>query len=191
MTTRRYLIIAAVTLLVTTIELGATLGGLNAEPSELVGWAPTRPGDGWAVLLTVVGCGALIGVLRYPVLALAVSTGAYITFILRDYEFGMTLPAMVAIFILTATGKRRLLALSSGLVCLAATLMVWLAQRTTTIAEADATILVWIAFGTVTAVFFLLPALLGELIRLRRQIGGRGQRRGDTAHQRIWATADR
>lgn len=170
MTTPRDLINAAVALVVIAIELSATLGSLNGEPIELAGWSSTRPGDGWAVLLTVIGSTALFAVLQFPVSAMAVSSGAYIVFILRDYEFGMTLPVMVAIFTLTAIGRHRVLALGAGLVCLTATLVVWVAQRTTTIPDADVTILTWVALGTVTAVFFLLPVFLGELIRLRRLV---------------------
>lgn len=170
MNTRGRLILIITAVLVAVIELGATLDGLDGEPLDLIdGWAPTRAGDLWSILLTVTGSAAVFAVLRFPVTALTVSSGAYIAFILRDYEFGMTLPAMVAIFVLTARGPYRLLALGAAMACFATTL-VWIAQRTATIADERATILAWVAFGTVCAVFFLLPALFGELVRLRRLI---------------------
>lgn len=168
MTRREHLIMTITALLVAAIELGATLGSLNGEPMDLVnGWAPTRPGDMWAVLLTATGCAALFIVRWFPVSALAASSGAYAAFIIRDYEFGMTLPSMVTLFILTACGRHRLLAVGAATVCLSATL-VWIAQRTTAIADEGTTVLVWVAFGAVSFVFFLLPILLGEIARLRR-----------------------
>jgi hypothetical protein len=78
----------------------------------------------------------------------------------------MTLPAMVAVFILALRGQRRIIAVVAALACLAASL-VWVAQRTSTIADDGVPLLAWTAFGTVSAVFFLVPMLLGDLIRVR------------------------
>src|SRR5699024_4316982 len=100
MTSRRALTIGAAALMVTAVELSATLGSLNGDPMNLAGWAPTREGDGWAILLTIIGSAALFVLLRFPVSAAVVSSGAYVLFIFRDYEFGMTLPVMVTIFTL-------------------------------------------------------------------------------------------
>lgn len=154
--------------LVTLVELGATLSGQGGDPVDLVaGWAPTRPGDIWAIILTAVGCAALFVISRFPLIALLTSSAAYIVFIMRDYEFGMTLPAMVAIFIVAAGSRGRFTALTAALMCLTAT-AVWIFMRTATITDSGVAILVWVAFGTVSAAFFFLPALFGELVRLRR-----------------------
>lgn len=164
----RYLIFPLAALLVGIIELSATLGSLNGDPMDLVaGWAPTRLGDIWAVLLTITGSAALFAAPRFPAATLALTSGTYVVFILRDYEFGMTLPAMVTIFVLTSQGRRRLPALLAAIVCLGVTL-VWIDQRTTTVTDEGVSTLAWVAFGTVSAAFFLLPVLLGELLRLRR-----------------------
>ncbi|NLS08489.1 hypothetical protein HGQ17_00400 [Nesterenkonia sp. MY13] len=163
-------VLVVLVLIVAAIELAATIGSFGAEPMELVpGWAPTRPTDSWAITLTLAGAAGLITVGRWPLVGLATTAGAYAAFILRDYEFGMTLPAMVAVFIVVQRGKHRLMALFAALVCLGATLA-WIVQRTTTIDEGGVVILAWVAFGTVSAVFFLLPVLLGELLRLRRVV---------------------
>ncbi|WP_293699794.1 hypothetical protein, partial [uncultured Agrococcus sp.] len=153
---------------VTLVELGATLSGIGAAPMELVsGWAPTRQGDVWAILLTVGGCGALFALPWLPTTALLTASASYAVFILRDYEFGITLPAMLAIFFVTVRGERRFVPLAAASLCLAST-AVWIFMRTVTIIDSGVAMLAWVAFGTVSAVFFFLPAVFGELVRLRR-----------------------
>ncbi len=48
--------------------------------------------------------------------------------------------------------------------------LVWVAHRTTSITEPGVALLAWVAFGTVLAVFFFLPLLVGELVRTRSML---------------------
>lgn len=154
--------------IVTLIELSATVSGLGTAPTDLVaGWGSTRQGDIWAILLTVGGCGALFALPWLPTTALLAASVSYAVFILRDYEFGMTLPVMLAIFFVTVRVERRFMPLVVASMCLAST-AVWIFMRTATITDSGVAILAWVAFGTVSSVFFFLPAVFGELVRLRR-----------------------
>ena len=157
-------------LVVLVIELGATLGSLLGEPFDPVaGWAPTRAVDGLAFALVVVGCGALGFLGRFPRVAAALATGAYCAFALGDYEMGMFLAPMVAVFVLVAMHRQLLTAGICALSSLGAGL-IWVATRLAPVTEPGVILLAWVAFGVVLATFFLLPFLLGEITGLRRQL---------------------
>lgn len=157
----------AVAVLVTAIEMSATYSSLRGEPMTLVDeWTPARPGDAIALVLTGVGCGALFAIRRFPRTATVVAVASYGGFVWRDYDFGMTLPAMVAIFVLVAMEGRRLAATSAALACLLASLW-WVSGRADSVSDSGIATLIWVAFGTVSTVFFLAPLLLGEIVRLR------------------------
>lgn len=170
-TPRSLLVVGAVVAL---IEVGLTAAGLGGEPMVLVdGWAPTRPTDLWTVTLAVIGCAAVFALGRAPVIAAAVAAGSYVLIAALDHEFGMTLPAMVAIGWLAATAQRRSVAALTAVCCTAAALW-WVTNRAATITAEGVDLLAIVAFGTVSAVFFGLPALVGEIVRLRRQVRAGG-----------------
>ncbi|WP_147916129.1 hypothetical protein [Ruania zhangjianzhongii] len=165
--TRRRFLWPAVALAVLVIELGATLGTVNGEPfSPVAGWGPTRPADALAFAAVVLGCGALALIDRFPRTVAVVATGSYVVFALRDHELGMFLPPMVATFALAALTRHRRTAIVSALTSLAAA-MIWVAGRTGTIADSGVALLGWVAFAAVLAVFFLVPLLIGEIVRTR------------------------
>lgn len=166
----RRLALICVALVVLVIELGATLGSASGEPfSPVPGWAPTRPIDGFAFTLVILGCGALALLGRFPRTAAGLATAAYCAFALGDYELGMFLAPMVAVFVLAARHRSLLAAGVCALSSLGAGL-IWVAGRVTLITEPGITMLVWVAFGTVLAAFFALPLLLGEVTGLRRRL---------------------
>ena len=164
---RRSFLWPAVALVVLVVELGATLGTVNGEPfSPVAGWGPTRPADALTFATVVLGCGALALVNRFPRTVAVIATASYVAFALRDHELGMFLPPMVATFALTALTRHRPTAILSALTSLAAA-MIWVAGRTGTIAEPGVALLGWVAFAAVLAVFFLVPLLIGEIVRTR------------------------
>lgn len=140
---------------------------MTGEPfAPVAGWGPTLPTDGLAFVAAILGCGALAFLRRFPLAAGAIASTSYVAFAVRDYELGMFLPPMVAVFVLVATGRSRGLAVVYALVALGAGL-VWVSRRASPVLDPGAAVLTWVAFGTVLASFFLLPYLLGELVRLR------------------------
>ncbi|QVQ50896.1 hypothetical protein J4H86_18810 [Spiractinospora alimapuensis] len=162
----RVLVVVAV--VVAVLELGATIGSVGGEPfAPVEGWTPTRATDLWAFALLVVGCGALFGLRRSPSLATAVAAVAYGAFMLLGYEFGMSLPAMAAVFLLVAWGGSRTVAVVAAMACLASTLL-WVNTRAEGVADPGVSMLIWVAFGTVAAVFFYAPILVAEIVRTRR-----------------------
>ncbi|WP_375003043.1 hypothetical protein [Aeromicrobium sp. CTD01-1L150] len=167
---RRTLIWATVALLVLIVELGATIGTVAGDPfSPVAAWGLTRSPDALTFVTVVIGC-AVLGLFgRFPRAVAAVATASYIVFALRDHELGMFLPPMVVLFALAALGRHRPTALLCALTSLAAA-AVWLAARTAPIAEPGVALLAWVAFGTVLAVFFLAPLLIGEIVRLRSML---------------------
>lgn len=165
--TRHTLIWAAVALIVLVIELGATLGTVTGEPfSPVSGWGQTRPIDVLTITTVILGCMALALFGRFPIASATIATASYVVFALRDHELGMFLPPMVAIFALAALTRHCFVAILCALGSLAAAL-VWVSHRAATIAEPGVALLAWVAFGTVLAVFFLLPLLVGEIVRTR------------------------
>lgn len=164
---RRMLVWVAIALVVLVIELGATIGAVTGEPfSPISGWGQTRPIDALTFVTVALGCMALALFGRFPITAAIVATASYVIFALRDHELGMFLPPMVAIFALAALTRHRGVAILCAFASLAVAL-VWVAHRAATIAEPGVALLVWVAFGTVLAVFFLAPLLVGEIIRAR------------------------
>lgn len=164
---RRTLVWAVVAAVVLIIELGATVGAVTGEPfSPVSGWGQTRPTDALTFVIVVVGCMGLALFGRYPITAAIIATASYAVFALRDHELGMFLPPMVAIFALAALTRHRFVAILCALVSLAVAL-IWVAHRAATIGEPGVALLVWVAFGTVFAVFYLGPLLVGEIIRTR------------------------
>lgn len=164
---RRTLVWVAVAAVVLIIELGATVGAATGEPfSPVSGWGQTHPIDALTFAIVVVGCMALALVGRFPITAAIIATACYAVFALRDHELGMFLPPMVAIFALAALTRHRVVAILCAVVSLAAAL-IWVAHRAATIVEPGVALLVWVAFGTVFAVFYLGPLLVGEIIRTR------------------------
>lgn len=167
--TRRTLIWVVVSLVVLAAELGATIGTVTGDPFAPVDrWGPTRPADALAFAMVVLGCAVLVVFDRFPVTVAMIATASYIVFAVRDHELGMFLPPMVAIFALSALARHRLAAIFCALANLAAAL-VWVAQRTATITDPGVSLLAWVAFGTVLAAFFLVPLLVGEIVRTRSE----------------------
>ncbi|MGO1172872.1 MAG: hypothetical protein ACTHXO_06845 [Actinomycetaceae bacterium] len=160
----------AVALVVLVVELGATLGAASGEPFTPVdGWGPTTPVDGATYVLVVLGCAALALLGRFPLVGATIATGSYVLFAVRDHELGMFLSPMVAVLALSAVRGRRPAAILCALVSLAAAL-VWVGRRAVTVVDPGAALLGWVAFGTVLAVFFLGPLLVGEVVRARREL---------------------
>lgn len=163
----------AAVVLVVLLEVGAFLGEAGGDPLSLgEGWGPTRPlGPGaWVLLLGC--CLPLLWLGRRPGLAGLLCTAAYAGSMLTGHPFGLTLPPMLAILVLAARG-RRLLAWVSAVLCLAATL-VWIHGRAAGIHDPEVGMLVWVAFGAVSALFFVIPALVGELVSARRALSPSG-----------------
>ncbi|GAA1174131.1 hypothetical protein GCM10009674_08090 [Nesterenkonia xinjiangensis] len=151
------------------LELGAFLGSLSGSPVALgEGWGATREPDVGVWLLLGAGCLPLLGLSRAPRAAALLCAGSYVAYILSGYEFGLTLPPMLVALVLAAEG-RRLSAWSLAGGCLAATL-VWVDGRARGILDPDVGLLVWVAFGAVSAIFFLIPPLIGELLMARRRV---------------------
>lgn len=165
--TRHMFTWAAIALIVLVIELGATVGTVIGEPfSPVSGWGQTRPVDALTITTVALGCLALALFGLFPITAGTIATASYVVIALRDHELGMFLPPMVAIFALAALTRHRLAAMLCGLASLAAAL-VWVAHRAAMIEESGVALLTWVAFGTVLATFFLVPLLVGEIVRTR------------------------
>lgn len=168
--TRRAIVWAVVALAVLIIELGATIGTLTSAPFAPVDeWGLTRPADALTFALVVLGCAPLALFARFPRSAAIIATAAYVVFAVRDHELGMFLPPMVAIFALTALTRHRLTAILCVLANLTAALA-WVSHRAATISDAGVFLLAWVSFGTVLAAFFLVPLLVGEIIRMQSQL---------------------
>lgn len=81
----------------------------------------------------------------------------------------MFLPPMVAILGLTAQARHRFAAIGCAVLSLAAGLF-WVQGRVATITEDGVALLAWVAFGTVLAAFFLVPIMVGEIVRARSML---------------------
>lgn len=170
---RRAATLVTIAVVVLLIEFGATYGSVTGDPFVPVEqWGPTRPTDGLAFAMVILGCGALAFLGRFPFIAASVATASYCAFALRDYELGMFLAPMVAIFLLVATRGSRLAAALCALASLAAGLL-WVDSRAETLTDSGTALLTWVAFGTVLAAFFIVPFLLGEIVRLRSLLRSR------------------
>lgn len=168
--TRRALLWPVVALVVLLIELGATIGTFTGAPFTPVdGWGLTRPADALAFALVVLGCAALALFPRFPRTIAMIATASYLVFAVRDHELGMFLPPMVAIFALAALTRHRLAAIFCAVASLAAAL-VWVGHRVASISDSGVVLLAWVAFGTVLALYFFVPLLVGEIIRTRSQL---------------------
>ncbi|MGL5850228.1 MAG: hypothetical protein ACRCZD_05520 [Phycicoccus sp.] len=165
--TRRAVVYTAVALVTLVIELGATYDTVAGEPfAPVPGWGPTRPADALAFILVALGCTPIALLPRFPVTVGILATGSYVVYAVRDYELGMFLPPMVVLFALVAWTRHRLVAVCCAIVCLSSAL-VWVGGRTATMADTGTRLLAWVAFGTVLAVFFTAPVLVGEIVRIR------------------------
>jgi len=152
---------------VAVIEFAATYASLDAAPmSPVEGWGLTRPTDWVSFALVALGCTALFVLRRFPATATIGSAVAYCAFILRDYEFGMSLPVMVAIYVVSARGHRATALIAA--LCSVAASLVWVADRAAPVVDPGVSTLIWVAFGTVLSVFFFAPFVVGEIARLRR-----------------------
>lgn len=150
------------------IELFDAHGSLDGEPLDPVaGWNTTQNTDLWAFVLVLLGCGALYWRRTRPVTTLAVATVAFSLFVLRDFELGMFLAPMVALYTVAALGRARLPALLAGVVCLSAS-MWWLYTRTSEVTDPGVGVLAWVAFGSVILIFFAGAYVAGELMRCHR-----------------------
>lgn len=168
--TRRMVLWPLVALVVLIIELGATIDTVTGDPfSPVSGWGATRPAGVLAFALVVLGCTALALFDWFPRTVAVIATASYVTFALGDHELGMFLPPMVAVLGLAAWARHRLVAVLCALVSLAAAL-VWIGHRAATITESGVALLAWVAFGSVLAVFFFVPLLLGEIARARSEL---------------------
>jgi CDP-diacylglycerol--glycerol-3-phosphate 3-phosphatidyltransferase len=94
------------------------------------------------------------------------SWGAFLDSTLDRVSDGAVFAGITLYFVLHPDVPHATWGTVAALACLAASL-VWVAQRTSTIADDGVPLLAWTAFGTVSAVFFLVPMLLGDLIRVR------------------------
>ncbi|WP_193106123.1 hypothetical protein [Brachybacterium sp. FME24] len=165
--TRRTLLWVVVALVVMVVELGATIGTVTGAPFAPVGgWGATRPVDELGFVAVVLGCGALSLLGRFPITAATLATASYMLFAVRDHELGMFLPPMIALVALAARPRHLVVAIVLALVSLAAGLG-WVAHRAAPIADPGVALLAWVAFGAVLAAFFLVPVLVGEIIRAR------------------------
>jgi hypothetical protein len=150
------------------IELFDAYGSLDGEPMDPVaGWNTTQNTDLWAFVLVLLGCGALYWRRTRPVTTLAVATAAFAVFVLRDFELGMFLAPMVALYTVAALGRERLPALLAGLVCMSASVW-WLYTRTSQIADPGVAVLAWVAFTAVILVLFAGSYFAGELVSCDR-----------------------
>ncbi|OOC55120.1 MULTISPECIES: DUF7134 domain-containing protein [Nocardiopsis] len=164
---------AVIAALVLLLELAATYATVNGDPFAPVdGWGATRSTDPAAFAAVVVGCGALYWRRSHPVPSLAVATAAYALFLLRDYELGLFLAPMVALYTVATLGRARIRAALAGAVALTASLL-WVHARTAAVADPGTALLAWAAFGTVMAVFLAGPFTAGELVRCRRLLADR------------------
>lgn len=159
-----------VALVVLTVELGATIASTTGEPFAPVdGWGQTRSADALTFATVILGCALLALFERFPLTAATIATASYLAFALLDHELGMFLPPMVAVFGLAAQARRRLAAILCAVASLAAS-AIWVSGRVATITEPGAALLAWVAFGSVLAAFFLVPLLIGEIVRARSML---------------------
>ncbi|MFA1822823.1 hypothetical protein ACDX78_22185 [Virgibacillus oceani] len=172
-TSQRTLIINIVlTIVVLGVELMATYASLTGEPLNPVdNWSVTRGTDWVAFAAVVIGCCSLYWRHTHPILALVVATSSYCVFMLREYELGLFLPAMLMLYTIIASGHSRKWAVGMAAASIAISLF-WLYERLVLLEDAGVTMLAWVAFGTVFGVFFAVPLLIGEIVRLRRKISG-------------------
>ncbi|RKS05091.1 hypothetical protein DFP74_0682 [Nocardiopsis sp. Huas11] len=199
---------AGIAALVLLVELAATYGSLTGAPLDPVeGWTLTRPTDAVAFASVVVGCAALYWRRTRPAAALLVATAAYALFLLRDYELGLLLAPMVALYSVAALGRTRtgsstapgerrarygtspagrpsaaaLLAASLAGAAAVAVSLVWVRARTEAVSDPGVALLAWVAFGTVIVVFFVGSFVAGELVRCHRLLSPRTDPRVSTA----------
>lgn len=166
--TRRRLIWPTIALVTLVIELGAMIGTVTGDPFAPVdGWGLTHPADAATFVLVFLGCVALALFDRLPLPVAMIATASYVLLATRDHELGMFLPPMIAILALAALTRHRLSAIVCAVVSLAS---VWVGRRTAPIADPGVALLGWVALGSVLAVFFLVPLLIGEIIRSLREL---------------------
>ena len=170
---RRWAFDAAIAALVLAIELFATWDSINADPfSPVDDWGATNSTDLTAFIAVTLGCVALLWRRRYPITVLAVTVASLGIYLLRDYELGLFLPVMVAIYTVVSLGQSRIWTAIGALASLVVSLW-WVHLRTEPIADDGVALLAWVAFGTVFAVFYFGPFALGEVVgnhRLLREI---------------------
>ncbi|GAB2511655.1 DUF7134 domain-containing protein [Nocardiopsis aegyptia] len=168
---------AGIAALVLLVEIAATYGSLTGPPLDPVdGWTLARPTDAVAFAAVAVGCAALYWRRTRPVPALVVATAAYALFLLRDYELGLFLAPMVALYSVAALGRSGPAALASGSVAVAASLL-WVRARTEALTDPGTALLAWVAFGTVIVVFLAGSFVAGELVRCHRLLSPRANTR--------------
>ncbi|PWV46749.1 hypothetical protein [Nocardiopsis sp. L17-MgMaSL7] len=173
-TRTRPLVDALIAGVVLAVELLDAYGSLDGEPlNPVAGWNTAQHTDPWAFVLVVVGCGALYWRRTHPVVTLAITTVAYSAFVLRDFELGMFLAPMVALYTAAALGRSRALALLAVLACTSASAW-WLYTRASDIADPGVAVLAWIAFGAVILAFFVGSYVAGELVRCHRLLSSYG-----------------
>lgn len=160
---------ALIATFIVAIELFATWDSADSDGFAPVDeWAATRDIDALAYFAVVVGCAALFWRRRYPVATLLVSGGAFILFMLRDYELGLFLPVIVMVYTAASLGASRLWTILVAAGSMAVSLW-WVAERVAPVSDDGTITLAWVAFGTVFAWFYLGPLLVGELVHSRRQ----------------------
>ncbi|QSB04920.1 DUF7134 domain-containing protein [Natronoglycomyces albus] len=160
--------------LVLVVELAATA---MSEPLNLVpGWGQTTSTDWLAFTIVTLGCLALVWRRDRPVPVMVVTMVMYGAFMLRDYELGMFLPPMVALYTVATLGQARLWTLAITAFGLAVSAL-WIRARAEGIAEDGVVTLVWVSFGVVITIFYVGSYAIGDIVRSHRMLR---RRRGRT-----------
>jgi signal transduction histidine kinase len=144
----------AVAALVLAVSLLLSPGAARGQPG-------TRPLDGWAYLLVVAACGALLVRRRHPLGVAAVVGAALLAFAVFDYPGGPLVVAVMTALYTVGVGVGRRTALLAGGVAVA---LVAVRSVTVIAAHGQVSAYSWAAPGWVVACL-----LAGMVVRSRRQ----------------------
>jgi signal transduction histidine kinase len=134
---------------------------LAVAPGAARGQPGTRPLDGWAYVLVVAACAALVARRRYPLPVAGVVGTALLAFAVRDYPGGsLVLAVMVALYTVGANLGRRQALVAGGV----AVVLVAARSVAGVAAHGQVSAYSWAAPGWVVACL-----LAGMVVRSRRQ----------------------
>jgi signal transduction histidine kinase len=135
---------------------------LALAPGAARGQPGTRPLDGWAYVLVVVACAALVVRRRYPMPVAGVAGVALLVFAVRDYPGGpLVVAVMVALYTVGARLGRRQALVAGGV----AGVLVAVRSVAAIVAHGQVSAFSWAAPGWVVACL-----LAGMVVRSRRQV---------------------